>query len=960
MRTEFNENERYEVNEGYTVGGYLEPDTDVFEDDAFDDDLEEMTDEDIDSVLDSDSDYNPFEDEATARPSVMGYLLGREARGSARAKKMRAYRTGDLKRPSARNRRRAKTKGSVPFFTWFFSLGGAEKIAMVTGLLIVILAVSVGTIYVQAMSANRSLEAFADLGTELAEVDTLGGKGLIAVADAQLAKQLAAEEAAADAAAEASTQEEEEKTSADITVIMTLTTVQSDLKIKFINYDTNRRVTGVPFTVLVIDPDGNEKVYDDHDQDGIIYLKDLKSGTYKVRMRALPLDYSKYAISTETLPIKVKETIEYKGIDIVDEIKTESEVNVAKEDHKKEETPVESVNKDTVEWVESTKREVSPGTANAVTEGNTEYVRIEKSTIKDPMTVAFSGNSFLRLSGRSLRTEGAGTSSTDPVDPGEINPSTADVILDKDGSASVNLNPSGTVLQNDISAKSDNESVATCSVDSTDRLTINGKSPGSATITVGYNNKTFSINVTVKDNTPEYNLSTGESAITLEKGASKDVTISASPEGGDPKLSVTSSDANVATAELIESGSKVRIKAVAKGSVRVTVSYAGKTAEIQVTVNETAQPTINVTPDTVALKAGETVTLAASVEGLEDRSVTWSVTAGSDIVKVDENGKVTGLKEGSATVRGTSKAKTDLYDETKVTVTVDAEKLKATLKDNEGREVYVKEGSSYRLATGADYSKFEDFYVLTSTSKAYVYTGWQTLSGKTYYFDKNGNKVTGEQVINGAKYTFNSDGSLSAGSGNMGIDVSKWNGNIDWVAVRNSGVSFVIIRCGYRGMDTGALIEDPKFRQNIQGASSAGLKVGVYFFSQAINEVEAVEEASMAISLCRNYKLTYPIFLDVESGGRANGIGVDMRTKVCKAFCATVSNAGYKAGVYANKTWFNSYINTPELTGYKLWLAQYAAAPSYTRTRYDMWQYSSKGRVSGISGNVDMNISYLG
>ena len=128
-----------------------------------------------------------------------------------------------------------------------------------------------------------------------------------------------------------------------------------------------------------------------------------------------------------------------------------------------------------------------------------------------------------------------------------------------------------------------------------------------------------------------------------------------------------------------------------------------------------------------------------------------------------------------------------------------------------------------------------------------------------------------------------------------------------------------------------------------------------------MNEVEAVEEASMVLGLIKGYNISYPVFLDVESsGGRADGISPATRTAVCKAFCQTIQNSGYKAGIYANKTWFNSYMDTPSLTGYKLWLAQYAAAPTYTRTKYDLWQYSSKGKVSGIGGNVDMNISYLG
>ena len=120
----------------------------------------------------------------------------------------------------------------------------------------------------------------------------------------------------------------------------------------------------------------------------------------------------------------------------------------------------------------------------------------------------------------------------------------------------------------------------------------------------------------------------------------------------------------------------------------------------------------------------------------------------------------------------------------------------------------------------------------------------------------------------------------------------------------------------------------------------------------------------MVLSLISGYNLSYPVFLDVEAtsgnNGRADSISVETRTAVCKAFCQTIQNSGYSAGIYANKTWLTSHINTPSLTGYRIWLAQYAAAPSYTRTKYDMWQYSSKGRVSGIGTDTDMNISYLG
>ncbi len=283
------------------------------------------------------------------------------------------------------------------------------------------------------------------------------------------------------------------------------------------------------------------------------------------------------------------------------------------------------------------------------------------------------------------------------------------------------------------------------------------------------------------------------------------------------------------------------------------------------------------------------------------------------------------------------------------------------LKDKSGNQMYLKNSDGeYVEAKYADYYNDKVTFYRKVQSAEYKYTGWQNLDGKTYFFTKDGDKVTGEQIIQGAKHTFDSDGVLQTGSGIMGIDVSKWNGNIDWNAVKNSGVSYVIIRCGYRGSTTGALIEDPKFKSNIQGALNAGLKVGVYFFSQAVNEVEAVEEASMTIGLIKKYNISYPVFLDVEpSGGRADGIDRGTRTQVIKAYCETIRNSGYTAGVYANKTWLESYINTSELGNYKIWLAQYNTAPTYGG-RYDMWQYSSKGSVAGISGHTDMNLSYLG
>ena len=202
---------------------------------------------------------------------------------------------------------------------------------------------------------------------------------------------------------------------------------------------------------------------------------------------------------------------------------------------------------------------------------------------------------------------------------------------------------------------------------------------------------------------------------------------------------------------------------------------------------------------------------------------------------------------------------------------------------------------------------------------------------------------------------------VTTGKTKVGIDVSKWNKNIDWDKVRDAGVEYAIIRAGYRGASTGSIVEDPFFETNMKGAAASGLPVGVYFFTQAVNEVEAVEEASAVLELIKDYKLEYPVFIDTEGAGgngRADGLDVETRTLVCEAFCRTIENAGYRAGVYGSRNWFNNRLQVNRLEKYCIWLAEYRSVPLY-QGYYRMWQYTSGGSVDGISGKVDMNISYL-
>ena len=195
-----------------------------------------------------------------------------------------------------------------------------------------------------------------------------------------------------------------------------------------------------------------------------------------------------------------------------------------------------------------------------------------------------------------------------------------------------------------------------------------------------------------------------------------------------------------------------------------------------------------------------------------------------------------------------------------------------------------------------------------------------------------------------------------------GIDVSRWNEEINWNKVKDAGVKYAIIRAGYRGSVTGALVEDWYFKKNVEAATAAGIPVGLYFFTQATNEVEAVEEASMVISLCKDYDITYPIFIDTESAGgegRADALDAKTRTAVCQAFCETIRSSGYQAGIYASKNWLTNNIDTSILPDdIYIWLAEYGDATTYNG-KYHMWQYTSSGRVLGIEGRVDLNLSFL-
>lgn len=193
-----------------------------------------------------------------------------------------------------------------------------------------------------------------------------------------------------------------------------------------------------------------------------------------------------------------------------------------------------------------------------------------------------------------------------------------------------------------------------------------------------------------------------------------------------------------------------------------------------------------------------------------------------------------------------------------------------------------------------------------------------------------------------------------------GVDVSTYNGDIDWAAVKADGISFAIIRLGFRGYgESGKLVLDDKFLQNIQGAIQAGLDVGVYFFSQAVTVEEAEEEAEFVLSALEDYSITYPVVFDLETieydTARTDDLTVETATQVTQAFCQRIAQAGYQPMIYGNVAWMMDCIDLTQLTGYDLWLAQYQSTPTFPY-QFHMWQYSHQGTVAGIEGNVDLNL----
>ena len=202
-----------------------------------------------------------------------------------------------------------------------------------------------------------------------------------------------------------------------------------------------------------------------------------------------------------------------------------------------------------------------------------------------------------------------------------------------------------------------------------------------------------------------------------------------------------------------------------------------------------------------------------------------------------------------------------------------------------------------------------------------------------------------------------------------GVDVSKWNGKIDWSRAKKAGVQFALVRMAYRGYGSaGSMGIDETGVTNLKNALAAGVPVGAYIFSQATTEAEAKAEADLLISQVKGYKITLPLVMDFEyysDSGKNEGrlynanLSKSKATAVCNAFCARVASKGYTPMVYANADMLKNKLNASDISKkYMIWLANYTSKTTYTGD-YNFWQYSAAGAIDGISGKVDMNFRYI-
>ncbi|MDE6064255.1 MAG: Ig-like domain-containing protein, partial [Lachnospiraceae bacterium] len=531
-----------------------------------------------------------------------------------------------------------------------------DTVVTTTGILVLVLALVTGAVYVSARAVDQEVASFDTVGSQLDNITVIGEHGLTAVADAEMARISAANAIAEEE--ENNNEYEENEYTKEVTVSLNMTSIEKDLKIKFVNSKTNRLVPNVPFSVTVTTPGGKTEIWSDDDMDGIIYKAGITPGDYSVSINALTDEkYADYKLPDSAQKVTVKKEIAYEKVEVADEIKKESEIDVKKEDTKENETTVESVLQDTVGWVESTQTVV-----------DSVYTAVPKSQIPDPLATAKS-MVFMRTSEVSGNnptptpdTDPTPTPTPDPTTSPEA-PAVTGVKLDKTemalkegetGKLSATVEPAE-VKDADITFSSSNTDIATVSSDGT----VTAVKAGEATITVTVTSpatsesKTATCKVTVAASQKPV-ITLDQSELTLEKD--KEATLKATVTGAEAdKQAVTFSSSDTTVVTVDENG---KLKALKAGTVTITVTLKADDsvkAECKVTVTE---DTRTLTLSTAALSMA--VGVEQEVKATIGNSVTGAVISGTITAKSDNEAvaivTVGKTENGVATIKITPKA----------------------------------------------------------------------------------------------------------------------------------------------------------------------------------------------------------------------------------------------------------------------------------------------------------------
>lgn len=847
-----------------------------------------------------------------------------------------------------------------------------------------------------------------------------------------------------------------------------------DLQIKFINKGTGKLIANVDFEIDIISPAGEESIWVDEDEDGIIYYSDLTPGSYTVSMASKNM----FKYSTSSKDISVKNEYDFQKTEIMCETLTEGEIDKSVEDalQVNEQSSVGATLQDTVQWVESTVVEIpyieidkskiiNPDTKlNLTIASNTEYeepsVFVANAVYASKRCNMFIGNTQLpnamRQEADRIVLASAQSGTTTPTTPTDVVLKASSVSLTVGQKVTIGLDatsvtdvkwelgdPQSTIVSvngttGEITALavgtaivkarciSDPNLVKDCTVTvtapvvtvskteitstgsgvrvgeilqltgkvtysdatvSTTDITWSSANTAYATVeaTTGKvtgvaagqvviyatstkdNSKVASITVIVSDAIPKataitvtpdkatLNWKTPLDVASMSTTLTANVTLS---QGVDKSVVWTSSDTNVVTVDAYGkvTGVGPGCATITATTVAVSANEPGKKLSASAIINVNGF-TMTIDHSAERILEGTSFTITPTMTNYPTGSITW--TSSNQSVASVTNGVVTGISSGTATITATSVDK-DLSGRPiaincSVTVVRKPQNDTSTaLINKSGKQIFVEKSSGeYVKATSSDYYKTGAKYYV-STDGLCEYTGWQTFDDGTYYYGPDKKPVTGTQVIRGIKYQFDDKGVLQ-NNYSYGLDVSSNDDAVDFQWAAQQGMTFAMIRCGYRGAVNHEVIQDAACEENIKAAQEAGMSVGLYFESQATDVKQAIDEASMAIAIADKYEIyNCKIFMVCGKGNESlNAMNAASRTVLASAFCQTVQNNYYSAGVMGSASWIKTNLNTVDLgENCMIWISEYVSELNYNG-KCDLWQ---QGMLTQDGKSVRRNV----